>query len=148
VIGDVALSVVPKERSGMAAGINDTFRQVGVAVGVAVWGAVFVGQGAAKVSELTAGTSTASGDHPRQLVEAASSGSLHQALSSVPQQAQPAIEHAAREGFLAGVNDVLALGGLVCIAGAALALWLVRERDIEREPVEPAAPIAAVPVTE
>ena len=84
VIGDVALSVVPKERSGMAAGINDTFRQVGVAVGVAVWGAIFVGQGAAKVSELTAGTATASGDHPRQLVEAASSGSLNQALAAVP----------------------------------------------------------------
>ena len=64
VIADVALSVVPKERSGMAAGINDTFRQVGVAVGVAVWGAIFVGQGAAKVSDLTAGTAAASGDHP------------------------------------------------------------------------------------
>ena len=48
VIADVALSVVPKERSGMAAGINDTFRQVGVAVGVAVWGAVFLGRGAAR----------------------------------------------------------------------------------------------------
>src|ERR671911_2343814 len=35
VIGDVAVSVVPKEQSGMAAGINDTFRQVGVAVGIA-----------------------------------------------------------------------------------------------------------------
>src|ERR687887_686045 len=56
VIGDVAVSVVPKERSGMAAGINDTFRQVGVSVGVAVWGAIFVGQGASKVSDLTAGT--------------------------------------------------------------------------------------------
>src|SRR3954454_12692635 len=48
VIADVAVSVVPKERSGMAAGINDTFRQVGVAVGVAVWGAIFVGRGADK----------------------------------------------------------------------------------------------------
>ncbi len=56
VIGDVALSVVPKERSGMAAGIMDTFRQVGVSVGIAVWGAVFVAQGADKVRELTAGT--------------------------------------------------------------------------------------------
>jgi predicted MFS family arabinose efflux permease len=148
VIGDVALSVVPNERSGMAAGINDTFRQVGVAVGVAIWGAVFVAQGAAKVSDLTAGTSTATGDHPRQLVEAASSGSLHQALASVPQQAQPAIEHAAREGFLAGVNDVLTLGGMVCLAGAALALWLVRERDIEREPLESAPAVTPVPVTE
>jgi EmrB/QacA subfamily drug resistance transporter len=136
VIADVALSVVPKERSGMAAGINDTFRQVGVAVGVAVWGAIFVGQGAAKVSELTAGTATAHGDQPRQLVEAASSGSLHQALAVVPQQAQPVIEHAAREGFLAGFNDVLTLGGLLCLAGAALALWLVREREIERGPIE------------
>ena len=56
VIADVAVSVVPKEQSGMAAGINDTFRQVGVAVGIAAWGAIFVGRGAAKVSELTAGT--------------------------------------------------------------------------------------------
>src|SRR6266545_2305170 len=81
VIADVALSVVPKERSGMAAGINDTFRQVGVAVGVAVWGAIFVGRGAAKVSELAAGTPAASGSRPRELVEAASSGNLHQALA-------------------------------------------------------------------
>jgi EmrB/QacA subfamily drug resistance transporter len=46
VIADVALSVVPKERSGMAAGINDTFRQVGIAVGIAAWGAIFLGAGA------------------------------------------------------------------------------------------------------
>ena len=121
----------------MAAGINDTFRQVGVAVGVAVWGAIFVAQGASKVSDLTAGTATASGDHPRQLVEAASSGSLHQAVAALPPQARHGVEHAAREGFLAGFNDVLTLGGVVCFAGAVLALWLVRERDIEREPVEP-----------
>jgi EmrB/QacA subfamily drug resistance transporter len=37
VIADVAMSVVPRERSGMAAGINDTCRQVGVAVGIAAW---------------------------------------------------------------------------------------------------------------
>jgi Na+/melibiose symporter-like transporter len=146
VIGDVALSVVPKERSGMAAGINDTFRQVGVAVGVAVWGAIFVAQGADKVRELTAGTATATGDHPRQLVEAASSGSLHQALANVPHQAQPAIAHAAREGFLAGTNVVLMLGGLICLAGAVLALWLVREREIEREPEQPQSVPESEPV--
>jgi hypothetical protein len=32
---------------------------------------------------------------------------------------------------------VLLLGGLVSFAGAALALWLVREREIERQPLEP-----------
>jgi EmrB/QacA subfamily drug resistance transporter len=137
VVADVAVSVVPKEKSGMAAGINDTFRQVGVAVGIAVWGAIFVGRGAHRFSELTAGTAVAAGDRPHQLVEAASSGSLHQALQAVPPGARSAVAHAAREGFLAGLNEVLLLGGVVCFAGAALALLLVRERDIEREPTEP-----------
>jgi EmrB/QacA subfamily drug resistance transporter len=139
VIADVAVSVVPKEQSGMASGINDTFRQVGVAVGIAVWGAIFVSRGAGKVEELAAGTPAASGERPRQLVEAASSGNLDQALAAVPPEAREAVSNAAREGFLAGLNDVLTLGALVSLAGAALAAWLVRERDIEREPVEPQA---------
>jgi EmrB/QacA subfamily drug resistance transporter len=138
VVADVAVSVVPKEQSGMASGINDTFRQVGVAVGIAVWGAIFVGRGAAKVSELTAGTG---GAHPRALVEAASSGSLDQALASVPAPARGAMAHAAREGFLSGLNDVLMLGGFVALVGAVLALVLVREEEIDRETVEtPDAP--------
>jgi EmrB/QacA subfamily drug resistance transporter len=140
VIADVALSVVPKERSGMAAGINDTFRQVGVAVGVAVWGAIFIGRGADKVRELAAGTSSAAGDHPRQLMEAMSSGGLHQVTATVPPGARQTAVSAAGEGFLAGFNDVLTLGALVAFAGALLSLWLVREGEIEREPVSETAP--------
>jgi EmrB/QacA subfamily drug resistance transporter len=147
VIGDVALSVVPKEQSGMAAGIMDTFRQVGVSVGIAVWGAVFVAQGADKVSELTAGTPAATGDRPRQLVEAASSGNLDQALANVPPGSRTGVADAARAGFLAGFNDVLTLGALLAFAGAVLSLWLVRERDIDREPVE-LAPAPGAPVPE
>jgi EmrB/QacA subfamily drug resistance transporter len=136
VIADVAVSVVPKERSGMAAGINDTFRQVGVAVGIAALGAIFVGRGADKVSEVAAGTPAASGERPRQLVEAASSGNLDQALGAVPPQARQLVSDAAGQGFITGLNDVLMIGALLSFAGAVLALWLVREREIEREPVE------------
>jgi EmrB/QacA subfamily drug resistance transporter len=150
VIADVAVSVVPKEQSGMAAGINDTFRQVGVAVGIAVWGAIFVGRGADKVAELTAGTPAAIGDRPRQLVEAASSGNLDQALASVPPSARERVSNAAGEGFLTGFNDILTLGGVLALAGAVLALWLVREREIERETLEDskAAEPAAAPLQE
>jgi predicted MFS family arabinose efflux permease len=130
VIADVAVGVVPKERSGMAAGINNTFRQVGIAVGIAVMGSIFVGRGADKVAELTAGTPTASGDRPHQLVEAASSGSLHQALAAIPPQSRQAVADAAGQGFLAGFNDVLMVGGVVSLVGAALVLWLVRSRDL------------------
>jgi MFS family permease len=135
VIADVALSVVPKEQSGMAAGINDTFRQVGIAVGIAAWGALFLGRGSDKVGELAAGTPAAEGDHPRQLIEAASSGHLGQALGAVPEGARETVAHAAREGFLAGINEIIVLGAVLSLVGSALALLLVREGEIEREEV-------------
>jgi EmrB/QacA subfamily drug resistance transporter len=139
-IADVALSVVPKERSGMAAGINDTFRQVGIAVGIAAWGAIFLGVGAAKTEDVAAGA--VNGDQARQLVEATSSGTLPQALASAPQQAQPALRNAAEQGFLHGLNEILLLGALLSFAGAVAALWLVREREIERETVAEEHPAA------
>jgi hypothetical protein len=115
----------------MAAGINDTFRQVGIAVGIAAWGAIFLGAGASKVQEV-AGPGVG-GAEARQLVEATSSGNLSQALTSVPQQTREVTRNAAEQGFLHGLNEILLLGALLSFAGSVLALWLVRERDIERE---------------
>jgi EmrB/QacA subfamily drug resistance transporter len=143
VIADVAVSVVPKEQSGMASGINDTFRQVGIAVGIAAWGALFLGRGAEKIEELAAGTPAATGERPRQLMEAVSSGNLDGALASVPAGARERVASAAGEGFLSGLNEIFMLGGIFAIAAAIAALWLVRERDIEREPVEVQAPTPA-----
>ena len=40
-LASTAIGVVPVERSGMASGINSTFRQVGIATGIAGLGAVF-----------------------------------------------------------------------------------------------------------
>jgi EmrB/QacA subfamily drug resistance transporter len=150
VIANLAVSVVPNQHSGMAAGINDTFRQVGIAVGIAVWGAILVGRGANKVAELTEGTPTASGARPRELIEAASSGSLDQALAAASPPARQVVANAAGAGFLAGLNAVLALAALLSFAGAVLALWLVREHEIqpqqmapEREPQSDTLPEAA-----
>lgn len=136
VIADVALSVVPKEQSGMASGINDTFRQVGVAVGIAAWGAIFLGRGAARVSDLAAGTPAAGGERPRQLIEAVASGNLDGVLATLPAGSRVEVAGAAREGFLAGMNEIVLLGGLLAFAAALASLWLVRESDIEREPLE------------
>ena len=43
---NVALSSVPADQSGVAAGVNDTFRQAGIAVGVAALGALIPAQDA------------------------------------------------------------------------------------------------------
>jgi EmrB/QacA subfamily drug resistance transporter len=42
----IALSSVPPDQSGLAAGVNDTFRQSGIAVGVALFGALIPGAAA------------------------------------------------------------------------------------------------------
>jgi EmrB/QacA subfamily drug resistance transporter len=131
VIADVALSVVPKERSGMASGINDTFRQVGVSVGIAAWGALFLHSGSSKVESITGAT----GDQPRHLVESVTNGQL-------PAGSGGAAGQAARDGFLSGFNEIMVIGGGVAIAGAILVGLLVREHEIEREPAEAIEPIA------
>jgi predicted MFS family arabinose efflux permease len=136
VIADVALKVVPREQSGMAAGINDTFRQVGIAVGVALWGALFLSRGSDEVTEIAEGTRAATGDNPRELVEAASTGTLDQALAAVPPGSRETVETAAREGFLAGLNDILVLGAGMSFVGALLVFWLVREHEIEKDEPE------------
>jgi EmrB/QacA subfamily drug resistance transporter len=141
VIADVALKVVPREQSGMAAGINDTFRQVGIAVGVALWGAIFLSRGADKVAEVAEGTLSATGDQPRHLIEATSSGNLEQALGAVPPGSRETVEAAAREGFLAGLNDILLMGAGLSFVGSLFVLWLVREQAIEKAPAE----LGAVP---
>jgi len=136
VIADVAVSAVPEEQSGMAAGINNTFRQVGIAVGIAAWGALLVGRGADKVGELLANTRAASGVRPRELIEAASSGTLDQALATAPPPTQQLISRAASEGFRTGLNHVLTLGAVLSFAGAALALWLVRAPATKSRAIE------------
>jgi len=136
-VADVAVSVVPREQSGMASGINDTFRQVGIAIGIAAWGAIFLGRGASKVQEIAAGTPAATGSRPRELVEAVSSGQLDHALGSVPSGARAGVADAARQGFVTGFNEIFLLGGILAVAGAVAALWLIREDQIEREtPIE------------
>jgi uncharacterized protein with von Willebrand factor type A (vWA) domain len=39
-VSQVALGSAPQHMSGLAAGVNDTFRQAGIAVGVAAFGAM------------------------------------------------------------------------------------------------------------
>ena len=62
-LASTAVGVVPPERSGMASGTNSTFRQVGIATGIAGLGALFQHTIASK---LTAPNGAAPGPRPRR----------------------------------------------------------------------------------
>ena len=142
-LASTAIGVVRPQQSGMASGINTTFRQVGIATGIAALGAVFQARVESRLDELVAGTPAAG--RTDQLSEAITSGGSDQALAAVPAQFRGRIEAAANDAFISGLNDILLLGVGVAIVGAISALVLIRQRDFAgaEAGAEQAAPAAA-----
>ena len=126
-LASTAVGVVEPARAGMASGINSTFRQVGIATGVAALGSILATQASnATVSHLT-GTPLAARAH--QIAEAVSNGSASQAIQAVPAQLRGIGAGAAKAGYIDGLNDILLIGTLVALVAAALTLVLIRQRD-------------------
>jgi EmrB/QacA subfamily drug resistance transporter len=117
-----AVSVVEPRRAGMASGINNTFRQVGVATGIAALGAIFQSRIRSELAGHLAG-------HAAELSRAVASGATQQALQAVPPQARAQTAALARSAFIAGLNEILLVAAFVLFAGAICAFLLVRGRD-------------------
>ena len=127
VIANLALSTVPDEHSGIASGINDTFRQVGIATGIAAFGAIFLDRAADYLVEALPATNP---QLANGIAEASASGAL-------PADTPAAIVAVAQRAFLEGYNEILVIGAAVAMAGGILAALLVRGSDVrEPEPAE------------
>ncbi len=133
VLASASVSVVPYQRSGMASGANSTFRQIGIATGIAALGAIFASEIQTKTMAVL-GTSTTGrlvihkGGH--QLGLALQAGGVRDALGSIPfPPARAALLDAYRVGFSSTFNELMVIGAVVSFVGAVLALVLVRQKD-------------------
>jgi EmrB/QacA subfamily drug resistance transporter len=124
-LASTAVSVVEPRRAGMASGINNTFRQVGIATGIAALGAVFQSR---ITSHIASSGKVPSGQVDR-FAQAVSSGVTQQALQAVPPQARSDAEALAHSAFISGLNGILFVASFVLFAGAVLAFVLVRRQD-------------------
>jgi EmrB/QacA subfamily drug resistance transporter len=138
VLASTAVGVVPPARSGMASGINNTFRQVGIATGVAAWGAIFQSRVESKLGELLAGTPAASATHP--IAHIVGAGQVKQAAAIVSPGMRPTVAHAARQAFITGLNELFVIAGICAFVAAVLAVLLVRQRDFAPAPQPAPAP--------
>jgi MFS family permease len=118
-LASTAVSVVEPRRAGMASGINNTFRQVGIATGIAALGAIFQSQITTHL--ISAGVPRA---HVRPFAQAIASGSEH-----FPAAAGQVSFVIARAAFISGLNRILLVAAFVLFAGAVLAFLLVRRQD-------------------
>jgi EmrB/QacA subfamily drug resistance transporter len=137
-IGQVAIAVVPAAKAGMGSGINTTFRQVGIATGVASLGAVFQSQVASKLSSLLPNA-------PDSLAAVVSSGGSRAAALAVPPAQRPEVVHAAKVAFVSGFNEILLIGATLSFVGAALGFALVRQRDFVKSAPEETEATEPVP---
>jgi len=121
-IGQAAIGVVPPEKAGMGSGVNTSFRQIGIATGIASLGAVFQGQVSAKLAEQLPNA-------PHGLAEIVSSGGSVAAARVVGPGQRAEVAHAAKVAFVSGFNEILLIGSILSFVVAAAGFLLVRSRD-------------------
>jgi hypothetical protein len=106
----------------MGSGINSTFRQIGIATGIAGLGALFQQLLQNKVS----------GPLARIPAEVLAAGSPRVAGPS------PAARHAYLQAFTGALNDLFIVAAVVAVIGGVLSAALIRRRDFiaaqQREP--------------
>ena len=148
-LASTQIGVVPPRRSGMASGIGNTFRQVGIATGIAGLGAIFQHAVSSK-------TLAALGAH-RQLLQgkgdlgsAFSSGQAQALLERLPPQQRQFVATAFKTGFTGALNEIVVIAAVIALIGAVAAFLLVHGRDFvtygaheaEGEPQPEAAAVA------
>jgi EmrB/QacA subfamily drug resistance transporter len=132
-----AIGVVPPHQAGMASGTNTTFRQIGIATGIAAFGSVFV---SVMQSHLAAALPPSLAGSAGTLAAAVRQGSIGRVLASVPAGDRGVTSLALRSSFAAGLNDLLYISAALALLGGVCAVLLIRSKDfVARE--------SGVPVT-
>ncbi len=130
-LASTAVGVVHHSRSGMASGINNTFRQVGIATGVAGLGAVFQHQIVVKTSAAlaTQGGGAHAFAHSPSFSKALVSGAVRPIAQKLGPAARESVLHAYRVGFTGALTSILLIASGIALLGAIAAFALIRSRD-------------------
>jgi hypothetical protein len=126
-LASTAVGVVRPERSGMASGINSTFRQVGIATGIALLGTLFSNRLASAVAERAHGTALAA--HSAQISAALRNGGAGRLFATAPPRQRGLLAEVARGGFTTALDQILLVAAVVSIVAGILAFTLIRQKD-------------------
>ncbi|WP_431044505.1 MFS transporter [Streptomyces sp. P1-3] len=125
----LSIAVVEPSKAGMASGIGETFQQVGVAVGIAAFGALFQ----ARVTHLFVDSAAgqALGGRAEEFGEAVAAGGGTEAAAGIRQPELAAqLDQAARTAFTDGLNDVMLVCAALAALGALIAFAFIRTQDL------------------
>ncbi len=127
-LASTAIGVVEPERAGMASGINSTFRQIGIALSIAILGTIFASSLSRSLDHSLASNPTLAGQAP-QIATAVRQGQASSAISAVPAGTRGQLVAAIRSSFSGAINDLLVVTAILALVGGVFALLLIRSRD-------------------
>jgi Na+/melibiose symporter-like transporter len=133
-LASAAVGTVDADRPGIGSGINNTLRQVGIAVGIAGLGAIFQGRvQSAFVEDLTARAPQLAGQ-ASGLADAVTSGAGPQSLQAGGSGAGPAaagaIRNALDAAFVSGLDRIVWVAAIAAALGALLSALLLGGRGV------------------
>ena len=135
-LASTAVGVVKPARAGMAFGINSTFRQVGIATGIALLGTLFSNDVS---SEARVGVPKVPGLAGRgsQIAAAVQSGRSKQLIGQLPAHAREAVAVITKGAFTAGLNQILLVAAIIALVSGVISLAAIRSRDfvVQRGPL-------------
>ena len=140
-LASTAVGVVRPQQAGMASGINSTFRQVGIATGIALLGTLFSNKVRGDVLAKIAAVPGLSGK-AGQVTSAIQSGQIGQLISRLPAPAQAAVGGITRASFTTGLNEILLVAAIIALVSGVVSLVSIRTRDFAQQQGE-AQPVAA-----
>ena len=138
-LASTAVGVVPPQRAGMASGINSTFRQVGIATGIALLGTLFSNQVKDEVLARVAAVPGLSRQGP-QIATAVQSGEIGHVISRLPGPTGQAVGVITRAAFTTGLNRILLVAAIIALVSAVVSLAAIRSKDFAQQERTSSAP--------
>lgn len=126
-LASTAVGVVRPERSGMASGVNTTFRQIGIATSIAAFGSIFTSSLRSHLDRSLAVTPLSG--HGTQIVGAIQQGNAAQVIGAVPASVRGELVVAIHGAFAGAINDLLIVSGVIALVGAVCSVLLIRSKD-------------------
>jgi hypothetical protein len=127
-LASTAVGVVAPQRAGMASGINSTFRQVGIATGIALLGTLFSSQVKDVVQSRVAAVPGLSHQGP-QIATAVQSGKIGTLIQTLPAQARQQVATITRTAFTTGLNHILLVAAMIAFVSGVVSLLAIRSKD-------------------
>ena len=144
-LASTAVGVVAPQRSGMASGVNTTFRQIGIATGIAAYGSIFASSLRHKMDRPWPVRRRCIDSCPRW------SPTFNRARrgkpsTPCPDRCEGTLVAAIHSSFASTLDLLLVVSAVLALVGAVCSLTMIRSRDfvVSHHPQPPS--VAAEPV--